>query len=168
MKKLISLIAALALAGAVSPAFATTISSDGNRGAANQIRTAVFNDSGSTLTSGTVVIWDTGTDETDAQLGAYINTTTSADSNLVAGVTTSPSMLNQGVGTIVVYGPIQALFAASTDGGTKTAGTAVGTANGVAGQFGTGTGLGVIIAPAFTDSADSQNCFIFVNPSNAE
>lgn len=164
-KKMMSVMLAVLLL-ASGQAFALQISSDGNRGDANRIYTAVFNDSGAALTSGTVVVWDTGTDETTIQLGSYVNTTTTADNNLAAGVVQSDTILNQGIGTIQIYGPREALFAKTTDSGTQTAGTAVGTTT-VAGQFGTGTGLGVILRDV-GEGPDGENEYIFINPSNAE
>lgn len=165
MKKLIAIsLAVLLLAG--GQAFALQISSDGVRGDANRIFTAVFNDAGSTLTSGTVVIWDTGAaDPTDAGLGAYVTTTTSADSNLAAGVVHSSSIVDQGVGAIQIYGAREVLTADGTDRPT-TVGGAVGTTT-VAGQAGTGTGLGVLLRTSNSGS-DNENEWIFINPSNGE
>ena len=147
-------------------AWATSISSDGNRGDANVILTAVFNDSGGTLTSGTVVIWDTGAgDPVDASLGAWVTTTTTADSNLVAGVVHQASILDQGIGAIQIYGPRLVRTADATDR-PATAGTAVGTTT-VAGNAGGGTGLGVLLRTSGS-GADAENEWIFINPSNAE
>ena len=142
------------------------VSSDGVRGNANQILTSVYNNSTSDLTSGTVVIWDTALSG-DANEGAYVNTTTSADSNLAAGVVVSDTILaSGGIGTICVYGPVYALYANSTDGSTDTVGQAIGTTT-VAGQFGNGTGLGCIL-DSVTGSTDRERVLIFVNPSNGE
>lgn len=146
-------------------AWALQVSSDGNRGDANAVFTAVLNDSGGTLQSGIVVIWDTGTDESNAQLGAYVNTTTSADSNLVAGVVHQSSIVDQGIGAIQIYGPRQVLTADSTDRPTS-AGTAVGTTT-VAGQAGSGSGLGVLLRTSGS-GVDGENEWIFINPSNGE
>ena len=147
-------------------AFATTISSDGVRGDANRILTSVYNNSTSALTSGTVVIWDTALSG-DANEGAYVNTTTSADSNLAAGVVVSDSIpASGGLGTICVYGPVYALYANSTDGSTDTVGTAIGTTT-VAGRFGNGTGLGCLLDTT-VDGTDNARVLIFVNPSNGE
>lgn len=166
-RKLIALLALLMVASAGELAYAgIQVSSDGNRGAANQVLTAVFNDSGSTLTSGSVVIWDTGAaDPANAGLGAYVTTTTSADSNLAAGVVFSDQILDQGIGTICTYGPVETLTADATDRPTS-AGTAVGTTT-VAGQAGSGTGLGVLLRTSASGS-DRENEWVFVNPSNAE
>ena len=163
--KLIALLLGLLLLASES-AFAVTINSGSDRGDANLILTAVFNDQGSTLTSGSVVIWDTGAaDPANAGLGAYVVTTTSADSNLVAGVVYTDSILDQGIGMICVYGAMEVLTADSTDRPTSS-GTAVGTST-VAGNAGSGTGLGVLLRPSGS-GVDGENEWIFVNPSNAE
>ena len=164
--KFLIALAVLLMAGGT--AFAgLQIGSDGVRGDSNQVLTSVYNNSASNLTSGTVVIWDTALSG-DANEGAYVNTTTSADSNLVAGVVVSDTILAGGVGTICVRGPVYALYANSTDGSTDTVGTAIGTTT-VAGQFGNGSGLGCILqVPADGDTADRARVLIFVNPSNAE
>ena len=163
--KFLIALAVLLMAG--ESAFAgIQISSDGVRGEANQILTSVYNNSASALTSGTVVIWETALTG-DANEGAYVNTTTSADSNLAAGVVVSDSIpASGGIGTICVYGPVYALYANTTDGATDTVGTAVGTTT-VAGRFGNGTGLGCILDTT-TDTSDSARTLIFVNPSMGE
>ena len=163
------LVAALFLGVAASNGYALHISSGGQRGDSQVITTTVFNDSGSTLTSGTVVVWDVDAADPAAEgRGSYVTTSTSADSNLVAGVVYSDSIVNQGEGIITIYGPAYALYANSTDGSTDTAGTAIGTTT-VAGQFGNGTGLGAILhAPTAGDTGDGVRVLIFVNPSNGE
>ena len=171
MKVFLAVLAFLAMA--VEPALAgQVISGDGNRGDANQLLTVVFNDSGATLTSGSAVIWDAGasddTDPTDAGLGAWVTTTTTADSNLFAGIVYSDSIIDQGLGSICVYGPIMARYADTTDGSSETAGQALGTTT-VAGQVGNGTGVGCVLRkPAGLGTADNERINIFVNPSNGE
>src|SRR3990167_6697841 len=163
LNKLMALSLAMLLL-ASGQAWATTISSSGDRGDANIILTAVFNDSGGTLTSGTVVIWDTGAaDPANAGLGAYVTTTTTADSNLVAGVIHQASIVDQGIGTIQIYGAREVLHANSTDR-QATVGGAVGTTT-VAGQSGSGTGLGCLLHTSGSGS-DAENEGIFINPSN--
>lgn len=167
LKSLLLSLSILLMAG--SSAFAgLQIGSDGNRGESNQVLTSVYNNSASALTSGTVVIWDTALSG-DANEGAYVTTTTSADSNLVAGVVVSDTILaSGGIGTICVYGPVYALYANSTDGATDSVGTAIGTTT-VAGQFGNGSGLGCILdTPEDGDTADRARVLIFCNPSNGE
>lgn len=165
-KNLISLMLAVLLLASGSAVYAVTVSSDGVRGDANVILTAVFNDSGATLQSGAVVIWDTqAADPTDVGLGAYVTTTTTADSNLVAGVVHQSTILDQGVGAIQIYGPRQVLFAHATDN-TGTLGAALGTTT-VAGQAGSGTGLGCLLRTTGS-TVDGELEYIFINPSNAE
>ena len=164
-KKMISLMLAVLLL-ASGQAWAVTVSADGTRGDSNRIFTAVFNDSGATLTSGSVVVWDTGAaDPADAALGAYVTTTTTADSNLAAGVVHTASIVDQGIGMIQIYGARQVLTADATDRPT-TVGGAVGTTT-VAGQAGSGTGLGVLLRTS-ASPVDGENEWIFINPSNAE
>ena len=179
MRKLIvALFGALAVCGAVAPAYAGIQIGSDDLGAANRIITAVYNDSGSTLQSGAVVIWDTGnTDPVDASLGTWVTTTTSADDALVAGVVVGQSIIDQGIGTICVYGPCYALWAATTDGGTDAVGTALGTTT-VAGQYGVGSNLGVALETSAnsdsgalgtaTSGGDFKRMLIFVNPSNGD
>lgn len=164
-KKIISLMLAVLLL-ASGQAMAVTVSADGDSGAANRILTAVFNDSGATLTSGTVVIWDTeAADPAAAGLGAYVTTTTTADTNLVAGVVHADSIVDQGIGMIQIYGPRQVLFAHATDN-TATIGAALGTTT-VAGQAGSGSGLGCLLRTS-NSTVDGEIEWIFINPSNAE
>lgn len=166
MKTKFAVISLAVLLLASGKAWALQISSDGNRGDANAIFTAVLNDSGATLQSGAVVIWDTGAaDPADSGLGAWVTTTTSADSNLVAGVVHQSRIVDQGIGAIQIYGARQVLTADSTDRPTS-AGTAVGTTT-VAGQAGSGSGLGVLLRTSGS-GADGENEWIFINPSNAE
>lgn len=121
-----------------------------------------FNNSGSTLTSGTVVILDvsgTGvngatvsgdgsgdasvdTDSADGDvdnIGTYITTTTSADVDTVAGVVADNSCPDQSYCKVQVRGPRRVRCADSTDAVTVSA--AVGTTT-VAGNCGGGSGLG--------------------------
>lgn len=84
----------------------------------------VFNDSGSALTSGSIVVWDyTDSDMFDLDLRkAYVTTTTTIDDIAVAGITVTPSIPNQSVGAIAIYGPVKAKAT-----GTVTAGLALST-----------------------------------------
>lgn len=165
-KFLLIALALLLLASGQAPA--VTISQDGNRGDANRILTSVYNNSTTALTSGTVVIWDTALSG-DTNEGAYVTTTTTADSNLAAGVVVSDSIpASGGLGTICVWGPVYALYANTTDGATDAVGTSLGTTT-VAGQFGNGTGLGCILQiPTAGDTADRARVLIFVNPGGHE
>lgn len=78
---------------------------------------SVYNNSSSTMDVGDVAIWDgdasTGDDDN------WVNTTTTADTYIVAGVVYPADILAGGVGTIVIRGPVQTDFIAggnSVDG----------------------------------------------------
>src|SRR3990167_12163 len=130
----------LALLGATAPVVSAEHSMD-------NVRMAVYrNVSGSTLTSGTAVIFDTT--ETDVTAGApktaasavgiLVDTTTSADSGLFAGVLYDDSCADDQACRFVTYGPAIVLFAGSTDG-TTTEGDELGTTT-RAGELGAGNG----------------------------
>lgn len=133
----------------------------------------VFNDSGSTLSSGEVVVWDY-TDSDMATLATrkpYVTTTTTADNIAVAGVIANPSCPDQSECAIVIYGPTRA----RATGSGVTEGTAVGTsttAGKVAGYANTGNDDGILgwsIEAATEDEADggADVSIVFVNPSVA-
>ena len=132
----------------------------------------VFNDSGSTLTSGSVVVWDyTDSDMTElANRKMYITTTTTADDIATAGITVDPSIANQDVGTICIFGPVKARIVSGT---VATAGVALATST-TAGRLGNYAGAGNNDAclgwsiQASTDAEDEGGADIstvFVNPT---
>jgi len=135
----------------------------------------VFNDSGSTLSSGTVVIWD----YTDTDMSAissrkmYVTTTTTVDDIAVAGVIVDDSLINQEVGTIAIYGPVKVRSTMSGGSGTCTAGAGVGT-SATAGKIGlyanTGAddatlGFSIVATSDPTLGGGNDLPIIFVNPS---
>ena len=143
--------------------------------------TEVYNNSGATLTSGMVVVWDSATDTTDASYAyrtSWVTTTSTADLINVAGVVVDGTIVAGDVGTIAIYGPVYTLCADNADGVTQY--YTVGTANGVTGQCGdysAGNNTGVLgwaIASGPVDTAygggggvAGQNLLfipIFVNP----
>ena len=77
--------------------------------------TTVFNDSGGALTSGSVVIWDTGDTEFERTGYPYVTTTTTADENHVAGVTVDDSCADQTLCEMVYYGWAATRVADATD-----------------------------------------------------
>lgn len=93
----------------------------------------VFNDSGSDLTHGSVVVWDNDDTEFGRNGYPYVTTTTTVDEPWVAGVTTDDTCTDQSLCEIVVEGPVVARIAGSTDNVTED--TLVGTTT-VAGQVG--------------------------------
>lgn len=126
----------------------------------------VFNDSGSTLTSGTVVVWDNDDTEFDRSGYPYVTTTTSLDSPWTAGVLQTGSCPNQQLCTIKVYGPIQTLIADSTDASAED--TLVGTSAvaGQAGDYGTGANtcaLGMLMEDLIASANDTEYAWVFVD-----
>src|SRR3990167_4679959 len=131
----------------------------------------VYNDSGSDLTSGSVVVWDyTDSDMYDLDLRkSYITTTTTADNIAVAGVTVTPTCVAGSECAIAIYGPVKAKAT-----GTVTAGLAIGTsttAGSVTGYANTSTDDAVVGWSVDADTAaDSPEggtdiMVLFVNPS---
>jgi len=122
--------------------------------------TAVFfNNSGGVLSAGDVVVIDTTGSgvASGTTLGAYVTTTTSADSTLAVGVVKTRSVADQRPVVVVTRGPVGA-FCQNSSGTNVVAGTAVGTYT-TAGACDGGTNLGVGIASGdLTDgkSTDSK------------
>ena len=130
MKKLIGLAVALALLGLTGTVWADSYMrvQDGST-LGPRLTVTVFNDSGSTLTSGAVVVWDNDDTEFDRTGYPYVTTTTGADSPWVAGVMLNDSCPDQTLCEIGVYGPtrtnMRGTYAEDTLVGTQTtAGTA--------------------------------------------
>ena len=98
----------------------------------------VFNDNGSALTSGAVVVWDNDDTEFDRTGYPYVNAsaTGTVDSPWTAGVVLNDSIPDQTLGEIVVYGPARTNIV-----GTAAEDTLVGsgsTTAGTADDYGTG------------------------------
>jgi hypothetical protein len=131
--------------------------------------TAVFfNNSGSTISSGDVVILDTaGTGVTaGSTLGAYVKIApASADSVLVVGVVgeSQSACLDQTPVIVVTKGPVDTFAADSSDA--VTIDTAVGTSV-VSGYAGGGTNLGIALEAG--DGTDSGKLIVWVAPTGAD
>lgn len=136
-----------------------------------------FNNSGSTLTQGMVVVLDTGGSgvNTGSTLGAYVTLTgrnipsaTAADSVKTIGVVKSVSVVDQRPVVIVTKGPIDTLCADAGDAVTE--GTSVGTSDVLTntgdGLCGAGTNLGVALEAG--DATDTGNIFIWVQGIGSE
>lgn len=97
----------------------------------------VFNDTGSAITSGSVVTWDD--DDTDLSTSGYpyIVTSTTADDPFTAGVMLTGSCADQTLCEIQVYGPVDVLANDSSDA--VAVDTLVGTTT-TAGRIGDFTG----------------------------
>ncbi len=174
MKKLLFVILALLFTMGVANVYAAGIPMIVDPSNGPEVWTQeVFNDSGSTLTSGSIVVWDyTDSDMYDLDLRKmYITTTTTADSIATAGITVDPSIPDQTEGTICIYGPVKARIVAGT---TATAGVALATSS-TAGRLGNYAGSGnddavlgwSIDADTSSDSSEGGTdiVVVFVNPS---
>ena len=130
----------------------------------------VYNDSGSALTSGSIVVWDyTDTDMANiANRKAYITTTTTVDDIAVAGIVVSPSIAAGDVGAIAIYGPVRARVT-----GTVTAGLALSTSAtaGVVGPYSNTSADDGVIGWSIDNDTSGQAeggtniGVVFVNPS---
>jgi len=130
---------------------------------------SVYNNSGSALTSGTVVVWDFA-----SSTGTYADqcnwvTTQSATEGVIttAGVVVSNSIPAAGNGQIAIRGVVPVLHNVAV-----TASTAVGTSNATAGymaDFPSGSTdqciLGYAINTTVIDSGIPETGYVFVNPS---
>ena len=133
----------------------------------------VYNDSGSALTSGTVVVWDTDDTEFDETFYPYVTTTTSADSDWVAGVMLTGSCAIGSLCEIVTHGPAWTLIADSTDAVAEDTGVSTSSVAGMAGDYGPAANtcmLGVAMSTTQRNggadsNADGQVFPVFVNPT---
>ena len=127
MKKYLFIVLALLLTLGVANAAGIPLGVDPGNGP--EVWTQqVYNDSGSTLSSGDVVVWDyTDSDMYDLDnLKMYVTTTTTADDIATAGVVVSPSCANGDVCSIAIRGPV-AVRLSDITGTLITAGDLVGT-----------------------------------------
>jgi hypothetical protein len=106
MKKLFIILVAVLLVGSVTVAQAYFGIADPKttEGAAN-VKIPVYNNSGSALDEGDVVIWQVGSSTGDNDL--YVTTTSTANTGLVAGVVAQGGIASASSGVIIVYGLAQ-------------------------------------------------------------
>jgi hypothetical protein len=128
--------------------------------------TTVFNDTGSTVTSASVVAWDD--DDTDFSVTGYpyVTTTTTADDPYTAGVMLTGSCPDQALCEIVVWGPAEVLVADSSDNAAVDTLIGASTVSGNAGDYATGANtcaLGTLIDFNGTDSQDNVLGTVFVD-----
>ena len=131
--------------------------------------TAVFfNNSGTTLSAGMVVILDTaGTGVTaGTTLGAYVTLAGSTDSVLAVGVVSEQqiSCADQTPCIIVTKGPVDTLALDSSYA--ITINTAVGTETATSGYCGGGTNLGIALEAG--DGTDTGKVIVWVAPTGAQ
>ena len=118
--------------------------------------TTVFNDSGSTLTSGTVVVWDSADTDFSTTGYPYVITSTTADDPYTAGVMQTGSCLDQSLCAIVTRGFTDVLIANSTDDTAEDTQIGTTTVAGQAGDYATGANtctLGTLVSYHSADTA---------------
>jgi hypothetical protein len=137
MKKLLALatLFTLGLAGNVFADGMRNVVGPTTEGAA-RITVSAYNDSGSDLTSGTVVIWDNDDTEFDRTGYPYITTVAGADSDWIAGVTLDPTCISGTMCEVVIYGWAWTRIADSTDGVAEDTTVSTSSVAGLAGDWG--------------------------------
>ena len=167
------ILAILLALGMATPAFAGGITGAADSSTTFRITATVYNDSGSDLTSGSVVIWDNDDTEFDRTGYPYVTTTTTADHDWVAGVVLSDSIPTGSVGEIVVYGWAETLIAHTTDPVAEDTTVATSTVAGSAGDWAATANtcyLGVVAElynlslGSTTIGGDNTVMPVFVNP----
>jgi hypothetical protein len=169
---------AILLAGVMAtPAFAGGMQTVGGSTTPPTITMSVYNDSGGTIESGAVVVWDNDDTEFDRSGYPYVTTTTTADHDWVAGVVAEGLTCPAGqMCEIVIYGPARTQLAQSTDAVTEDVQVATSGVAGRAGDWGAGANtcsLGLVMDGASggvdcwggTYIATDTTCgWVFVNP----
>lgn len=132
-----------------------------------------FNNSGSTLSAGDVVILDTrgAGVSTGTTLGAYVTTTgqvtahgdSLADHVLAVGVVLHGAADQRPI-TVVTKGPALTTVDDSSDAVSNN--TAVGTSGATSARAGGGTNLGIALEPG--DGTDGDQIIIWVSPTGAD
>ena len=126
----------------------------------------VFNDTGSAVTSASVVAWDDDDTDFSTTHYPYITTTTTADDPYTAGVMLTGSCADQSLCEIVVYGPATVRIADSSDNATVDTLVGNSTVAGQAGDYATGAdtcALGTLIDFDGDDGNDNALGSVFVD-----
>lgn len=163
MKKFIFILSALLVFSVSARAEQSPQTATGTRYQDNQVFTIAYNNSGAEIQSNSVVILDTTATE-NTTLGAYITTTTTADSAYVFGVT-GETIASGASGRVCIRGPHRVLDTDSTHAAgailatSTTAGktTTYSTADGTTGGY-----LGHVIGA--TSDLGANYAWVWVNP----
>jgi len=99
MRKFIILTLAILFTAGI--AYGHTVAIDPKTGAPS-VTIPVYNNSSSTIDAGDVVIWDI--DDSTGDNDAYVNTTTTASTGMIAGVVYPADIGAASVGSILIYG----------------------------------------------------------------
>ena len=158
MRKLFAfLLAALLVIGlAVIPAVAHNTAYNAKDTMGN-ILVPVFNNAGATIDAGDVVVWQIGSSTGNDD--AYVTTTTTSDTGIVAGVVWPAGISDQSVGSIAIWGKVQCDIAGTgvgVNGPLCTSGTAGG------GQACADNAIAYGVATVDAGAGTQADCF--VNP----
>ncbi len=157
MKKLLSfLFAALLLTTLTGAVLAHTIAYDPQSTMGN-IAVPVYNNSGAALAAGDVVVWDIGSSTGDDD--AYVTTTTTADTSIVAGIIW-PATINAGnTGSMVIWGLAQCDIKGASNAGSVLCSSTT------AGESAPCLDNDSAFAITATDGTDTKvNCFVGLLP----
>lgn len=174
MKKL--LLAALVTLGLSSVSYADAVPTVVSATSRPFWSLTVYNDSGSDLTSGSVVVWDNDDTEFDENGYRYVTTTTTADNDYVAGVIVDNSCAAGTLCEMCIYGMCRTKLACSTDTPSADGLVSSSTVAGAAGAWASAAGpVGVLgILPKVyhvdqgtttcTGGGDTFPAWVFVKP----
>lgn len=162
MKKFIVFLMAILFLGVATPSQAYFGAADAQTTeSSGSVKVTVYNNSGSDLDVGDVVVWDIGSSTGDNDL--YITTTTTADTGIVAGVVYPSAISTGNQGAIVVYGFAEcdtSSLGINAGGTMCTSGTAG--AGDTCANAGTAGNNAYAIASAVGTASAQVNCFIDV------
>lgn len=155
MKKLLSfLLVGVALLGVSTLASAHSISYN-PEDTMSQMTVPVYNNSGSPLSAGAIVVWDIGSSSSDND--AWVTTTTTADTAIVAGVIWPSAIGTAQSGSMAVWGLAQCDVAGAITAGGPVCSS--GTA-GLGGNCSNEARMIAIMATTTVASGDQANCFV--------
>lgn len=159
MKKLFSIIFALLLVvsitGVVSAHQATYDPQTTSGGA--YISVPVYNNSGSSMDPGMVVVWDV--DASTGDNDVYVTTTTTADTGLVAGVIWPSTIAASSSGSMVIWGLAECNL--STSGAGEATPLCTSTTAGGGDMCASGAGPGMYAITSTSGVASAQvGCFV--------
>ena len=152
MKKIMTILFSMLLIGGTAYAFLGGVSPDSTDGQGSVV-VPVYNNSGSALSAGDVVVWDIDASPGDNDL--YVTTTTTAETALVAGVVYKDIAAGED-GSIVVYGFAQCNVDAN---GVAAAGLICSSSTAKKGKSCVDNSMAFAIAPAAIDNT-TGTCFV--------
>ena len=158
MKKLFSIIlAGLFVVSMTGLALSHSISYEAN-GKMSNMTVPVYNNAGATLDAGDVVIWDIDASTSDER--AYVTTTTTADTAIVAGVIWPSDIASSGTGSMVVWGLAQCDIGAT---GIGVSGPLCSSATAGGGDECADNAVSYVVSAVNGSLGSQVNCFVKTN-----